>query len=89
MEDVGRHVIARAVSSVHHDLEPTQGQVGAEAVLAKLDIAATRVFQAPGAAEIGGVDPGRRLVQRLLDSQLPGIGQLFALLGEELDAVVR
>ena len=58
-----------ASHSLDHDLQPAQAQVAAEGALAKLDVAAGRVVQPPGAAQVGRLHPLGRLIQRAFDLQ--------------------
>ena len=62
VEHVGRNVIRRAVGCVDDDLQPLQRKFAAERALAEFDVAAAGVVDALGPAQVGRIDPLRRLL---------------------------
>lgn len=87
-EHMRSDVVGGAVGGVDHQLQPVEIQVVREGALAEFDVAALGVGHAARAAQFFRADAAQRLVHRLLDGGLDVVGQLHAMGGEELDAVV-
>ena len=88
MEYLGSHLVGCAVRCIHHDLEPTQGQVLRERAFTELNVAPCRIVQSTRFTQARRISPDRCLVQRGLNRLLPGIWQFRALGAEKLDAIV-
>ena len=88
IEHTGRDVVGRAMGAVHHDFQARQTGVGGHRALAEFNVAASGVHDALGLAQGVGLGGGQRLLQQFLDVQFDHVGQLLAIAGEELDAVV-
>ena len=80
--------IGRAVGAVQGHLEPLELHAHRDGALAEFDVAAVGIHHPLGLAQPGRVDGSHGLVQFRLDGVFHLIGQLEALGGEELDAVV-
>ena len=83
-----RHLIGRAIGAIDHDLQPIQPDIIGQRAFHRVDIAAARVFDAPGAPDFGA--GGQRLVlpQHGFDRQFILVRQLEAVRAEQLDAIV-
>ena len=87
-ENRRRNVVSSAMTAVHHHFHPIQIHVGGEGALAEFDIATGGIINAHRFAKFGRLDTLELVIQLGFDSQLDIIGQLGAVGGEELDAVV-
>ena len=76
------------MGAIHRDFQARQAGVGGHRALAEFDVAASGVHDALGLAQGVGFGGGQRLFQQFLDVLLDRVGQLLAIAGEELDAVV-
>src|SRR5438094_363946 len=87
-EDARRHAIRRAVGAVEHDGEPAE--LEREGPAEEVDVVRLRARVGDEAADLGAPRARRTVValEALLDLVLPGVGELRALRGEQLDAVV-
>ena len=87
-EDARRHAVGRAVGAVERDREA--GEVEREAPAEELDVLGLRARVGDEPADPGAPRARRAVValEALLDRVLPGVGELGALRGEQLDAVV-
>ena len=88
VEHLRRDVVRGAVRAVHHQLQAVQIETGRKRALAEFDVTATRIVQPAGLAEQFRWRAGHRFVQLRLDLQLDFVGELVAIGGEKLDAVV-
>jgi len=88
MEHVRGDMVGGAVGAIDDDLQATQVQLVREGALAKFDVTALGVVEALGAAQLVRRHAGHGRIERRLDFQLHAVGQLGALAGKELDAVV-
>src|SRR5205807_1806953 len=88
MEHVGRDVVGRAMRAVDDDLHAFQVELGREGRLAELDVAPAGIVDAPRASQAGGLVAAHRPLHLRFDRRLGVVGQLEAVTGEELDAVV-
>src|SRR5439155_24639651 len=87
-EDARRHAIRRAVGAVEHDREPAE--LEREGPAEEVDVVRLRARVGDEAADPGAPRARRAVLalEALLDLVLPGVGELRALRGEQLDAVV-
>ena len=69
---------------IHHNFEALEGEVLRKRAFAELDISPCCIVQSARLAQAGRICPNRRLIQRSLYIQLPGVGQLGALGTKEL-----
>ena len=88
VEHLGSHLVRGAVRGIHHNFETLQGEVLRKRAFAELDISPCCIVQSARFAQAGRICPHRRLIQRSLYIQLPGVGQLGALGAKEFDTVV-
>src|SRR6266513_1920201 len=88
MEHVGRDVVGRAMRAVDDDLHAFQVELGREGRLAELDVAPAGIVDAPRASQAGGLVAAHWPLHLRFDRRLGAVGQLEAVAGEELDAVV-
>jgi hypothetical protein len=85
-EDLRRRAVRRAVGAIERDPAAAQVEAG-EALVQRAQVVLQRALQRADAADRrGGGAVGR--LQRALDLQLDGVGQLEPVAAEELDAVV-
>ena len=89
VEHVRRDVVGGAVRAVDHDLQALEVELVREGALAELDVAAAGVVDAgaPCRASPTALQPIGCSISRL-DRRFDLVGQLEAVAGEELDAVV-
>ena len=76
------------MGAVDGDPESVEIQAGRRRALAEFDVPARRVADPDRLADVGAAGRLHRRVDRLFDLQLGAVGQLGAVPGEELDAVV-
>ena len=86
----GRHAIGGAMRAIDDDAQLFQCLPAREALLRRLDIAASGIAKAAGAAEIARADQRRRGIagHQRLDIRLLGIGELEPVRAEQLDAII-
>ena len=84
-----RNVVRRTVCTINHNTQPFEGQVIGKGAFAKLYVAACCVFQSPGFAQRGRINPSGWLFKSCLNRQLPSVVELGALRTKKLDAIVR
>ena len=78
MKDGWSDVIRRAVSTIHHHLQPLEVELVREGALAEFDVAPGRVVDAVRLPELRRCDAGNRLAHAALDRVLDLIGKLGA-----------
>ncbi len=82
-------LVGRAVRAIDDHAQPVEPQPFGKALLDELDIAAGRIVEPLGAAELGRAGaPLRPLAERGLDLTLELVGQLVAIRSEQLDPVI-
>jgi hypothetical protein len=91
LEDRGTHLVGGTVCAVEHHPHAAQIHVGGEGLLEEDHVAPSRIVDAPRPPEVvrsGAMALEHAGADQIFDAALELVGQLEAIVGEELDAVV-